>query len=413
MNSESRDRFGFGRTRYSLIKRIRQGDDTERRQAVGEFYEYYREPLMRFAKRCLPVSEDVAESAIQEFFVRRVLEDDAVLDGADQEQAGSFRAYLRTAVRWAAKDIVRKETRPHGHIDDARLDLNEREIEGPDLDEATIDRVYAEGLLEQLLRQFRQSTNHWELFRARQLIHPRLPSKEVCERLSGYRNAKHVDDVFARLSKKFAFQLDQLVESHLADATDASIAREKQRIGALLIGSGSLGRILEQLDREFGTSLPRDEASPESLIFETASESSRSTPRLSNEEAALAFLLRPISDYAKFESMNIDSVSFAELFAISHGKDRRVELDGLREIYDAIIREEDADIPEESEIALRIASYALVAKYVAVGGNFRDLTEADDVDLQTDLRKLSALSWLPGTFRECIERGLECLGTKN
>jgi len=101
----------FPTTRWSLLAQATINGDLAQRQAWTEFYRRYREPVVRFIQRQLPVP-DRAEDLGQEFFLH--LMENATLQRANP-QRGRFRSFLRGAlIRFLARDRERNQAEKRG-----------------------------------------------------------------------------------------------------------------------------------------------------------------------------------------------------------------------------------------------------------------------------------------------------------
>ena len=101
----------FPTTRWSLLAQATISGDAAQKQAWTDFYRRYREPVVRFIERQLPVP-DRAEDLAQEFFLH--LLENATLHRADP-QRGRFRTFLLGAVnRFLTRERVRDQAEKRG-----------------------------------------------------------------------------------------------------------------------------------------------------------------------------------------------------------------------------------------------------------------------------------------------------------
>jgi DNA-directed RNA polymerase specialized sigma24 family protein len=150
----------FPETRWTLIQRLRSGDETISRPALAELCVQYHFPLYCFIRR-RGLDHHDAEDALQDFFAKLLrLESFATAD----PEKGRLRSYLATALhrflidwRKSEGNHRRSDFQPCTPQGDAlRLRYENAHTDASDSPETILDRRWAHALMSRVLTNLRE-----------------------------------------------------------------------------------------------------------------------------------------------------------------------------------------------------------------------------------------------------------------
>lgn len=242
----------FETTHWTEIIRVREGDEAQQREAMGQVLARYWKPVYCYLRRKGYGNED-AKDLTQGFFHTVVL-GRRLVEHAEQTK-GRFRAFLLTALRRYAASARRAETAakrmPDGGL--ASLDVTDApEVPAPAscaTPEAAFDYAWASTLLEHVIADVQNEcladgkAAHWFLFSER-VLRPvkdgvRPPSlADLCAEY-GIADAALASNMIITVKRRFRACLEGHVRQMVA--SDADVDAEIRDLIEILSAGGAGG----------------------------------------------------------------------------------------------------------------------------------------------------------------------------
>ncbi|HRQ72783.1 MAG TPA: hypothetical protein PLU35_07130 [Phycisphaerales bacterium] len=221
---------GFETTRWSLVVRLRCGED-ERRAALEELARVYRPAVYGYLRR-RGLPPDEADEATQDFFVSVVFSR-GLVERADQDK-GRLRTLILTALQRHETDRHRRRMArggPHRSLDASRHEEAMLASELPDDPVQAFERRWATAQVEEAMRRceahFRaiDKPGHWALFESR-YVRPAIspcrapPTAEVSDRF-GFRSPADANAAVQTVKKRYLAILREVVAETTCDEAQA------------------------------------------------------------------------------------------------------------------------------------------------------------------------------------------------
>ena len=170
----------FPSTRWSLVDLIRRGDDTPRREALGELLRRYLPALRAHLVHGKGLKGDESDDLIQEFIASKVLEKDLIAQA--NRDLGRFRTFVLAALDRFLIDSIRqknaKKRSPNGGVVVSMGEEAER-IRSDQTPSDAFDAAWARSVIDEALRRMRHQcetsgrADLWGVFECR-LVDPIL-----------------------------------------------------------------------------------------------------------------------------------------------------------------------------------------------------------------------------------------------
>jgi len=219
-------------TRWSLVARAQDADDTARTAALNTLLETYLPVLKWYLTRHSGLDAHKREDLIQGFVAKKIL-DQSILLKADRAR-GRFRSFLLGAFQNYIRDELRRESAarrapPGGHL------LPLEEADGVSADDADMERELHQAWVRHVVAQAMDSMQNectsqarhdvWAIFRSR-LLAPMIDGEKpesydvLVERL-GLQSPSQASNLLVTAKRMFARHLRSVVAETVSSADQA------------------------------------------------------------------------------------------------------------------------------------------------------------------------------------------------
>ena len=382
----------FPPTRLSVIERIRKGDESARKEALGIFVEDYRPALIDFLVKAKRVDPADADDLVSDFILNKVMQG-KVLQLANGQ--GRFRNALRTCIQRQLIDSVRKKNREPIASEAAP----EAAVAGNDeSDIDPLDRVWATAIFTGALSQMKQDSPHWQLFVDRVLTQPPLDYSEIIER-HGYKNPQKASNALMTAKRTFNRVLSAHIESQSSfgsASSESEVAAEAHLLRVLLDDTEMVRNALNALEEKpvstYHLSNPGTIGS--SIVFmDTSADAAW-------EKADTATLFQHLLEQTLADIGMVDSANPAlrlrDVLDLNDHSVQRSDLVSLKEYFNRRGKSGNSDLPRRIDVAM---TFALVSRFALTHGCVQDVTSMTESQLAKRVRQMSDKSWLPQEVR--------------
>lgn len=389
----------FPNTRLSVIEKIRDGNDADRKAALESFVNGYRPALISFLINCKGVNENDAEDCVHDFILNKVM-NGKILDLANGK--GRFRNLLRVSLQRFLIDSIRKKNR--------EKIVNELEVDhhsaGAVDQTDEIDQIWATALFRSALSTLRAQSPYWDLFVDRILTDPPLTYDQIISRHQ-YESPEKASNCLITAKRQFNRIIQQCIQeqSHWTDdCTEEELLDEveflKQQLSEPLLiqkaidglDSDSTSLSLSQADHSiFGDHLVLMEESADSLW--------------ANTDLPLIFehlLHQNIGDFV--EASNSNTRLSEVLFG--HSEANQSELEETRQLKEAFNqrgKSKQSPLPEKVDVSM---TFALICAFVCRGGTVKEITSMRVQLLTRRIKQLIEKEWIPPRMKNLFRQAL-------
>ena len=379
----------FPTTKYSLIAQLRSSNPAARKSALDLFVVGYRRALLRFLTVNKRIDQDDAEDIVHNFIVEKIMSGKVV---SSSQKNGKFRNLLRKSLQNYLIDLIRKRKTNQKNFDS---NSGLFAIENINNEFDSFDVLWAKGVFTAVLKQMETSSPYWEVFKARILTTPRMSYSEIVKRC-GFDNPVKASNALMTAKRTFMRLIAETISESPDFVDENGIDDEIRMLKRILLNSSDVADLLSSLDSIY---------SPVGDLRELSE---------GNSGHLIARELGPIVD-AAWTNAEIESM-LQHLFATKI-QDILGELSPLADhAIDDLLFQNSIDTENQLDVTLKLKRhfklsndtgdsslpqpilvtiiFALIARYLQLGGEVAGITSISVEDLKIRLESIAKKPWI-------------------
>ena len=390
---------GFPTTKYSLMAQLRSPDSIEQKSALGLFIEGYRRALLKFLVVNKRVNQHDAEDIVHDFIVEKVMSG-RVLEAT--ENKGKFRSLLCKSLQNFLIDSLRKrKTNQKNFESNSGLFALENIREEFDV----FDGLWAKGVLTAVLKQMEVKSPYWRVFKERILTIPPKSYSDLVE-TCGFENPVQASNALMTAKRTFMRLIAETISDSPEFSKDDDLNEEIRLLKRVLLDSREISDLVESLDsidlpQSDGLRLPEDD-SVNTISRELGA--AVDAEWTSNEVEVMSghLMASRVGDFLSQETSPVVNQSIEELLLENKFEAARL-LDVTRRLKQYFkYSSEDGEVKLPRQVLVTIV-FALIARYIDLGGEISEITSIELEALKPKLRLILEKPWISEKLARLFE----------
>lgn len=381
----------------SVIEKIRNGSDEDRKVALELFVHSYRQPLFNFLVKCKKVPEQEAEDLVQDFLIHKVLSG-KILNHDDGK--GRFRNLLRVAIH---RDFLNQVQKKNRERIDAHQDLEELNPTDARVEDF-IDQAWTIAVFSSALIRLKAECIYWGLFFDRVLTQPPLPYDRIIEK-HGIESPEKASNFLMTAKRAFNRILAECIREQSSWTNESSEEEFAEEIDVLRSSLQNPVLLLEAVnsieDKRFQpfNSLALSVAPTGSYQLRFIEESSEANWEASDWQGLLNHLIcQPLGDLIETDlKLTLGDFLTADLPDASSRELARM----IKDAFSQRARSGKSPLPQRIDV---VVTFVATASYVVLGGNIGEITSMTASELANRLQLLTEKDWIPDPMASLIVR---------
>ena len=389
----------FPTTAHSLLAQLRSQDPLEKKTALNLFVAGYRKALLKFLIVRKRMDQNDAEDLVQDFIVEKIMSGQVL---GTTPKGGRFRNLLRKCLQNYLIDSLRKRKTLEKNFESNSGLFAIQNIE-EEFD--PFDELWAHGVFVAVLKQMRLRSPYWDVFKARVLTTPPMNYSAIVE-LCGFDDPVKASNALITAKRTFL----RLASETISDSTDHSdevdLDEEINLLKRVLVNSSEITALVDSLD-EIDISVSNLKPLPETGLDDQVYHELGAVVEASWHAAEIEEVLNHLfaskvgSFLTEVDSAIVDQTVEGLLFRNS-GQPKGL-LDTtikLKQFFKSLSGEDEVNIPRPVLVTI---VFALIARYLELGGDMATITSIEASDLRQRLQSISQKSWVGDKLKVLFE----------
>ena len=389
----------FPTTAHSLLAQLRSHDPFEKKVALNLFVAGYRKALLKFLIVTKQVNQNDAEDLVQDFILEKIVTGQ-VLSATPKE--GKFRNLLRKCLQNYLIDSLRKRKTQEKNFESNSGLFAMQNIEH-EFD--VFDELWAKGIFVAVLKQMEARSPYWALFKARVLTNPPLSYSAIVESC-GFEDPVKASNALMTAKRTFLRLVSEMISDSVGHSSEVSMDEEIGLLKRVLLDSSEIAAIVDSLDAiQIPASSPSRLAEnllEDQVYHELGTIVDASWAAAENEEVLEHLFASKVGGFLGTDGSVISDQSVKELL-FENSIESKSQLDAtikLKHFFKSLSGEDEINVPRPILVTI---VFALIARYVQLGGEVAAITSIEVDDLRQRLKSISEKSWVKGELKGLFE----------
>ena len=389
----------FPTTAHSLLAQLRSHDPFEKKVALNLFVAGYRKALLKFLIVTKQVNQNDAEDLVQDFILEKIVTGQ-VLSATPKE--GKFRNLLRKCLQNYLIDSLRKRKTQEKNFESNSGLFAMQNIEH-EFD--VFDELWAKGIFVAVLKQMEARSPYWALFKARVLTNPPLSYSAIVESC-GFEDPVKASNALMTAKRTFLRLVSEMISDSAGHSSEVSMDEEIGLLKRVLLDSSEIAAIVDSLDAiqipASGPSRLAENLLEDQVYRELGTIVDASWAAAENEEVLEHLFASKVGGFLGTDGSVISDQSVKELL-FENSIESKSQLDAtikLKHFFKSLSGEDEINVPRPILVTI---VFALIARYVQLGGEVAAITSIEADDLRQRLKSISEKSLVKGELKGLFE----------